>query len=213
MKYEYNEKNNEIIPVYMSLSKMTNEGIINFFGEGLSSAYIVENITQRYGKNEYNLNIKLYLILFLRYQIPIYASTLFVELLEYNFLFNYINLVFKIIIIVILVNGQILYMKIGIMNKYKKEFTLDGDLKKIKVKRKYLIKDEEHTYTLINNVDILPGDIIFLKQNDYVPCDCIILEGECIVSQSDLKGNLDINKKVSLKRTNKNFNYKYLDFL
>ena len=209
MKYEYNEKNNEIIPVYMNLSKMTNEGIINFFGEGLSSAHIVENITQRYGKNEYNLNIKLYLILFLRYQIPIYAFTLFVEMLEYYFLFNYINLVFKIIIIVILVNGQILYMKIGIMNKYKKEFTLDGDLKKIKVKRKYLIKDEEHTYTLINNVDILPGDIIFLKQNDYVPCDCIILEGECIVSQSDLKGNLDINKKVSLKRTNKNFNYKY----
>ena len=39
--YEYNEETNEIIPVYMNLSKMTNKGIFNLFTEGLSNNNIL----------------------------------------------------------------------------------------------------------------------------------------------------------------------------
>jgi hypothetical protein len=62
--YEYDEKNNEVNPVYMNLTKMTNEGIINFFSEGLPSKKIVENLRERFGKNEYKLNDKIYLLFF-----------------------------------------------------------------------------------------------------------------------------------------------------
>ena len=43
--------------------------------------------------------------------------------------------------------------------------------------------------------------------NDIVPCDCLIIEGECIVNQSNLNGNLDIFKKISLVENNEKFNY------
>ena len=207
--YEYNEKNNEVNPVYMNLSKMTNEEIINFFSEGLSSQKIVENLTERFGRNEYNLNIKIYLLLFLKNQIPSYIIIILIGVIEYNFLFNNINLILKTIIVAILIAGKLLNIKINIINKYEDEFTLDGRKKKVKVKRKYLLKEENQKYSTLDIIDLLPGDIIFLKQNDHVPCDCIILEGECLASQSNLTGNLDIYKKVPLKRNNKYFDYKY----
>ena len=207
--YEYDEKNNEVNPVYMNLTKMTNEGIINFFSEGLPSKKIVENLRERFGKNEYKLNVKIYLLFFLKNQIPSYVIVMLIEIIEFNFLFNYINLVFKLIVVAILVTGEILNIKINIINKYEDEFTLDGKKKKVKVKRKYLLKEENNTYTTLDIIDLLPGDIIFLKQNDHVPCDCIIFEGECLASQGSLTGNLDICKKIPLRRNNKYFNYKY----
>jgi magnesium-transporting ATPase (P-type) len=54
---------------------------------------------------------------------------------------------------------------------------------------------------------LLPGDIIFLKENDLVPCDCVILEGECIVNESNSTGSLDIFKKISLENNNALFSY------
>ena len=207
MRYEYVQKYNQIIPIYMDLSKMTNKKIINYFGEGLSSQIIVDNLRERYGRNEYNLNIKSYLLLFLRNQIPTYLLILLIEIFEFIFLTNYINLIFKCIIIAILIIIQLLIIKYNIINKYKDDYTLDGYKRKIKVTRKYLLKEENKDYTLLNNLDLLPGDIIYLKENEFVPCDCIIIEGECFVCQSNLSGNLDIYKRISLKNNNKIFNY------
>ena len=206
---EYNEKDDEIIPVYMNLSKMRNEAIIHIFSEGLSSKKLVEFLTEKYGKNEYKLNIKLYLISFYKNIIPVSAINLLIEIIEFIFIHNYTNLIFKASILAILIIEQIMSIKANITNKYKDEFTLDGNKRKIKVKRNYLIKDKNETYGIINNIDLLPGDIIYLKEKDLVPCDCLIIEGECIVSQSDLTGNLDISKKIQMKSNNKIFNYKY----
>ena len=79
----------------------------------------------------------------------------------------------------------------------------------LNIKRKYLLKEENQLFSIINNIDLLPGDIVYLKENDFVPCDGLIIEGECFINQSDLIGNLNISKKISLKRNNKYFNYKY----
>ena len=59
MTYEYNEETSEVIPVYMNLSKMTNKGIFNFFNEGLSTDNLVKKFKDRYGKNEYYINLGL----------------------------------------------------------------------------------------------------------------------------------------------------------
>jgi magnesium-transporting ATPase (P-type) len=101
-------------------------------------------------------------------------------------------------------------MKNNIFDKYKKEYTIDGESRKFKVKRKYLLNENNNEfYTEIKNVDLLPGDIIFLKTNDSVPCDCLIIEGECMVNESSITGSLDIYKKVSLQNNNELFNYKH----
>ena len=101
-------------------------------------------------------------------------------------------------------------MKNNIFDKYKKEYTIDGESRKFKVKRKYLLNENNNEfYTEIKNLDLLPGDIIFLKTNDSVPCDCLIIEGECMVNESSITGSLDIYKKVSLQNNNELFNYKH----
>ena len=61
--------------------------------------------------------------------------------------------------------------------------------KKIKVKRKSKLINNSDVFYEIKNCDLLPGDIIYLKSNDLVPCDCLILEGECIVNESNLNGS------------------------
>ena len=207
IKYEYNRINNEINPIYINLSNLTNEKIIGIYSEGLSTKKIVNNLKERYGKNEYNLNIKLYLLFFLKNQIPINALIIIIELVQFIFLKNYLNLFFKFIIITFLIVAQIIIIKIKIINKYKNEFTLDGN-EKVRVKRKYLFKEDEQVFSLLDNIDLLPGDIIYFKQNDLVPCDCILIGGECIVNQSDLTGKIDTYKKFALKSNNKYFNYK-----
>ena len=207
IKYEYNRINNEINPIYINLSNITNEKIIGIYSEGLSTKKIVNNLKERYGKNEYNLNIKLYLLFFLKNQIPINALIIIIELVQFIFLKNYLNLFFKFIIITFLIVAQIIIIKIKIINKYKNEFTLDGN-EKVRVKRKYLFKEDEQVFSLLDNIDLLPGDIIYFKQNDLVPCDCILIGGECIVNQSDLTGKIDTYKKFALKSNNKYFNYK-----
>ena len=79
--------------------------------------------------------------------------------------------------------------------------------KKIKVKRKSKLINNSDIFYEIKNCDLLPGDIIYLKSNDLVPCDCLILEGECIVNESNLNGSLNIFKKKSLENNTEQFNY------
>ena len=80
--------------------------------------------------------------------------------------------------------------------------------KKLKVKRKHKFLNNSDMFYEIKNCDLLPGDIIYLKTNDLIPCDCLILEGECIVNECYLTGSLDIYKKTSLENNNERFNYK-----
>ena len=204
MNYEYDLDTNEIIPVYMNLSKMTNKGIISYFSEGLSSQNIVTKFEERYGKNEYRINPQLLNIYFKRVETPSFIIIFLVGIAELV-LKDYASFIIKVVFIAFIFLHHFLYVRNIANNIYKNENTLDGE-NKIRVKRKYLL-DDSNFYKEINNQDLLPGDIIYLKLNDIVPCDCLIIEGECIVNQSSLNGNLDIFKKISLIENNELFNY------
>ena len=203
--YEYNEETNEIIPVYMDLSKMTNKGIWNFFGEGLSSENLVNKIKDRYGNNEYYINLEVLYLYFFNIELPYLIIVLIIGIIEL-FLKDYISFIAKYIFISVIIFALYLIGKEIIYGIYEKEYTLDGEKNKLKVKRKY--KLENNFFYEIKNSDLLPGDIIFLKSNDFVPSDCLILEGECIVSESNLTGKFNFYKKTSLKNDNEQFNYK-----
>ena len=92
-------------------------------------------------------------------------------------------------------------------NLFERGSTLEGEKKKIKVKRKYMC-EENDDYCYINNIDLLPGDIIYLKKEESAPCDGIILEGECIVSLSEVNGTISELRKKELDNNSNQFNYK-----
>ena len=207
--YEYNEETNVITPVYMNLSKMTNKGILTYFSEGLFNENLVKLFKERYGRNEYRIDTGISFLYFKRIELPSFIIILFIGVVEI-ILGDYFSFFIKTGVISFVFIIEYLNMKNNIFDKYKKEYTIDGESRKFKVKRKYLLNENNNEfYTEIKNVDLLPGDIIFLKTNDSVPCDCLIIEGECMVNESSITGSLDIYKKVSLQNNNELFNYKH----
>ena len=206
MDYEYNIENNEIIPVYMDLSRMTNKEIINFFAEGISSYNLLKIFEDRYGKNEYQININLRHLYFKKVELPSFIIMIFAGIIEL-ILKDYFSFISKIIFIILIVLYEYIFDKYTNYNLLKNNNMILGD-NTLKVKRKYLIKDNDEFYAEIKNKDLLPGDILFLKLNDIVPCDCLIIEGECIVNQKDSTGNLNIFKKTYLINNKERFNYR-----
>ena len=207
--YEYNEETNHITPVYMNLSKMTNKGILNFFSDGLFNESLVKIYRERYGRNEYHINTGIAFLYFKRIEVPSFIIILLIGVIEI-ILGDYISFFIKSGVVLFMFILEYLNMKKIIFNKYKNEYTIDGESHKFKVKRKYLLNESNNEfYSEIKNIDLLPGDIIFLKTNDSVPCDCLIIEGECMVNESSITGSLDIYKKVSLQNNNELFNYKH----
>ena len=204
--YEYKEDTNEIVPVYMNISKMTNRRIFNYFSEGLSNEKIVNKFLERYGKNEYHIYLGIIYFYFLRIELPYLILVILIGLIELH-IKDYVSLLSKYLTVSIILILEYQITKRVIYDIYSKEYTLDGEKYKLKVKRKHKLIQDSNFYYEIKNCDLLPGDVIFLKENDLVPCDCLILEGECIVNESNSTGSLDIFKKTSLENSNEQFSY------
>ena len=129
-----------------------------------------------------------------------------------SLLFDFADLVpfgvfiFSLSILIILIR---IGYKLIVYNKiYNGDYSLDGrkDMKKYKVIRKN-IKQPQSKYSYIYNRDILPGDILLLREEDTIPCDGVILEGECLLNTNNLLGNTDHILKSSLDHNNNYFNY------
>ena len=276
--YEYDEIKNAIFPVFLNLSGKTHKSIINIFQRGLSSEHLVQKIEERFGKNEFRLNINLVNIYFKEVEIKIIILSVIYGALEVA-----VKDLFSTGLLIVIVTLSLIFRKIVLfllINKYnKQDFTIDGEISnQQKVKRNYLInkiknhnikekqidndknpqnciknkkrsknrqlkhyneekqkkrsdddnenyidsdnhlddkktsneliEDNNYQYVEINNGNILPGDIIYLKRGNYVPCDGIILEGDCVVNAVDVNENIEYSYKTFLKYTNDTFDYK-----
>ena len=204
--YEYDEIANQIIPVYMNLLNLTCKDIFHYFGEGLSSEGIVKIFQNRYGKNEYVLNFNMAYLYFHRIELPHLVLVMLIGIIEL-ILTDYISFFAKLIIVILLLLVEYVNTKLTITGLYNCENTLDGEKIKIRAKRNYKFDPQKELFCKIDNCDLLPGDIIFLKSNDIVPCDCLLMEGECMANSNNLIGNLNIVRKVSLENKNIPFNY------
>ena len=135
MSFEYNVDTNEIIPVYMNLSKMTNRSIFNFFNEGLYSENRVMKFKQRYGLNEYYINTNILYCYFKRVEIPNFILVIingFVEL----FLKDYFSFSIKILFILLLFFHEIIIYRKLTNNLCENDYTIDGQ-QNLRVKRNY----------------------------------------------------------------------------
>ena len=252
--YEYDEERQAVVPLFLNLAGKTNKNIIDIFSEGLSSQYLSKKMEERFGKNEYRLNVDLISVYFNRIERVLIIYSVLCGCLEFLGKDLFSTVLLLAIIGIYYFSRKI--MRYKLLKPYNKnDFTIDGEKSyRPKVKRKYLFqksnenkrksmketekyeynsidrksiskniynnmsekiidekKDDNYKnyeYTEINNSELLPGDIIYLEEGDYVPCDGIILEDSCIISETKLNEKIGSTYKTFLKYSNNIFDYK-----
>ena len=207
IKYEYDEKVNIILPIFFDLSKIKNNELIYKYSEGLKSEEEVDYLYERYGKNEMKINRNTIYFFFLKQNLRQFImATISSFLFEFGNLTPFGIFIFSLSILIILI--RIGYKFLIYKRLYNEDNSLDGkkNMKKYKVIRK-IIKQSQNKYCYIYHRDILPGDILLLREKDIIPCDGVILEGECILNANNLLGKTDQILKSSLECDNNYFNY------
>ena len=201
--YEYNETINKIIPNFFNLAVLSNKRIYQLFIEGHTSLNRVKIFNERFGKNICKFDYKLLNYYFWKAEFFLILLGEVLAGIEMYCGSRAYFIVLTIFNIIILICQYIFNLNFSLEG----EETLDGAKKQIKVKRRYM-SQENKDYCYINYIDLLPGDLIYLTKDDDVPCDGVILEGECIIGNSMVNGNIhEINKKA-LDNNSYNFNYK-----
>ena len=200
--YEYNEAKNKMVPNYLNLSILTNKRIYQLFIEGHTSLNRVKKFTERYGQNICKFDYKLINLYFWKAEFFLLVMGIILAMIEgYCGSSAYLCLLSLFSILI-----AIIQQFINKTLSFDRDDTLDGAKKQIKVKRRYMA-EENSDYCYIDNIDLIPGDIIYLTKDDDVPCDGVILEGECILGNSMVNGSIhEINKKA-LDNNSFNFNY------
>lgn len=134
MNYEYNLESNEIIPVYMDLSKLKNKEIINFFGEGISSYNLSKMFEDRYGKNKYMINCDFTHLYFKKVELPSYIIIFIAGIVEL-ILKDYFSFASKIIFMIFIFIHEYLFLKLIYNNIIKKYKNIADKENNVKVKR------------------------------------------------------------------------------
>ena len=200
--YEFSESTQKIIPIFFNLVNLTNKEIIKLFIDGLSEDK-VKKYKERFGLNTFPINHNLTQLYFLKVELGFLIVSIILLIFEAilgNVTYCIIILVFIIIIFV----KQYFYIK---KLSFNNEITLESEKSLIKVKRKNNANNSTNNYININFIDLLPGDVIYLKEGEIAPCDGIILEGECFVDISSVNGIVAEIRKKSLDNNNIKFNY------
>ncbi len=63
--------------------------------------------------------------------------------------------------------------------------------------------EDDKEYVEENSNKIVPGDIILVKEGSKMPCDAILLEGECVVNEAMLTGESLPSIKTALPHNDK----------
>ena len=200
-KYKFDEDSNSIFPIYFNLSLYSNKTIVNSFLEGIKTQDKYKSRLEKYGQNILNMNIDLVYEHFIKSDIPnCFNALISGGICIYCNFYYFGSLLLFLPVLVLILKLVTRYIR---FKKLSNDHSLDGVIE-LKVKRKYL----KLGYSKIKNIDLVPGDILFLSEGEIIPCDCILLEGECILSESKILGKIETSIKTSLKSDNNYFNYK-----
>ena len=107
---------------------------------------------------------------------------------------------------IVIITGFIVTLIFTTYQKYlNKKSIIDFSLKK--EKKITLVKGKGKEENDVNYEDLVPGQIIKVKEEDVLPCDCLLLEGFCSVIESTLTGESSSVMKYRLQNSDKMFNY------
>ena len=210
-KYEYDEKENSLMPIFFDLSGMTNKKILEYYTEGISSRITYKSLLDKYGQNIMRIDVlTLVFFAFVRLYSPqVIISFLsgIIFLLDDDIYFGIIIIILNTIIAVL----KLLYKYYNVHILHNDSKSLDGSSEiKFKAKRKFMQIDLKEFCT-IANIDIVPGDVLLLKEGDILPCDGILLDGVCIITESKLNENVSMIIKYPLENNNNDFDYSKKD--
>ena len=207
LKYEYDDGTNTIVPVYFNLNLIKNNELLYKYGEGLNSDQQINNLTEKYGLNIMKIKKNIFYEYFIKLNLEqIIVSILTIFFLSIGYENKFAACIFYASFIAILVRGLHKFITFRKIHYGLSSLDDTKHVKKYKVLRRNAQKSL-NKYTLIKNTDILPGDVLLLKENDFMPCDGVILEGECILNINYLLGNIDRISRKALENNNNYFSY------
>lgn len=204
-KYKFDVDSNSIFPIYFNLSLYSNKTIVDTFIEGIKTQDKYKRRLEKYGQNILNMNINLVYEHLIKKDIPNCLNA-FVSggICIYCNFYYFGSLLLLLPVLVLFL--KVIFRYIRFNKKLSKDFSLDGIIE-FKVKRKFLKDKKTSGYTKIKNIDLVPGDILILSEGEIIPCDCILLDGECILNESNILGKIETSIKTALKSDNNFFNY------
>ena len=180
------------------MSFTSNDNIYNIFNNNFMKQKEIQFQQDVYGPNKLILkNINFFKILFekLLSFVTIYILFIIVFYWFENYYFFICILVLSVILLMITTYQKYLNQKKVVdfsINKQEKISIYEGP---------------KNPPRLIDYENLVPGQIIKVKEKDILPCDCLLLEGFCSVIESSLTGESSSIMKYKLPKNSSNFIY------
>ena len=195
----YNNRNKGYFfePPVFCLSNTTNMQIYEIFDNHFLEQDEIKFQLNIYGQNKLILKAINFFTIFAQKLISfvtIYILFVSIFWLYEDYYFSYVILCVAIILLFFST-----YQKFR--NKKK---VVDFSLNK---QEKIPVYESPQNVNLINYEDLVPGQIIKLKEEDVLPCDCLLLSGFCSCIESSLTGESSSIMKYKLPKNSSMFKY------
>ena len=184
-------------PVF-NLSCTTNKNIYNIFNNYYLKQKEIKFQLNIYGQNKLVLKVINYLTIILEKLlsfVTIYILCVIIFFWYENYFFFIFILILSVILIIITTYQKYLNKKKVVdfsLNKQEKITVYEGPQKPSR---------------LIEYENLVPGQIIKIKEEDVLPCDCLLLDGFCSCIESSLTGESSSIMKYKLPKNSATFNY------
>ena len=181
-----------------NMSFTTNKNIYSIFNNNFMKQKEVQFQLDIYGPNKLILKNINYLRILLE-KLLSFVTIYILFIIIFYWLENYNYFIFILILSIIL-------LIITTYQKYRNQKkVVDFSLNK---QEKIIVYDgPKNPPRLIDYENLVPGQIIKLKEQDILPCDCLLLEGFCSCIESSLTGESSSIMKYKLPKNNANFIY------
>jgi cation-transporting ATPase 13A2 len=207
-KYIYLENDNLFMPLRSNLPLYTHTEIHSHFKNGMKKL-----IEYNYQLNKFDFNVidlkprSFIYILIMQILHPFYAyQVVSVAIWIKTGYTQFLAIICFFFVISILMNTYQNYINYNRVLRFNKVQqcnilrTLDEPYDKLFMNRKLDTMNNSSEF-------VVPGDLIELKENEIVPCDCILLDGYCTVNESDLTGESNVVIKMPLPNDNTMFKF------
>ena len=184
-------------PVF-NLSCATNNDIYTIFNNYYLKQKEIKFQLNIYGQNKLVLKVINYLTILIEKLInfvTIYILSVIIFFWYENYFFFFFILILSVILLIISTYQKYLNKKKVVdfsLNKQEKINVYEGPNKSTR---------------LIEYEDLVPGQIIKIKEEDVLPCDCLLLDGFCSCIESSLTGESSSIMKYKLPKNSAIFNY------
>ena len=184
-------------PVF-NLSCTTNKNIYNIFNNYFLKPKEIKFQLNIYGQNKLVLKVINYLTILIEKLINFVAIYILFIIIFYwyeNYYFFIFILILSVILTIITTYQKYLNKKKVVdfsLNKQEKIIVYEGPQKPNR---------------LTEYENLVPGQIIKIKEEDVLPCDCLLLDGFCSCIESSLTGESSSIMKYKLPKNSSIFNY------